>query len=56
MGDALTRADLAWLPFVELATRGGVPLEDATPSLRAWRDRMRTRPSYERSYPPHWRT
>jgi glutathione S-transferase len=56
MGDTLTRADLTWLPFVELAARGGVPLDDATPSLRAWRDRMRARPSYERSYPPHWRT
>ena len=21
----------------------------------AWRDRMRQRPSNERSYPPHWR-
>ena len=55
-GDALTRADLAWLPFVELAARGGVDLDAAMPSLRAWRDRMRARPSYERSYPPHWRT
>lgn len=55
-GDTLTRADLAWLPFVELAARGGVELDGASPSLRAWRDRMRTRPSYDRSYPPHWRT
>jgi glutathione S-transferase len=55
MGDTLTRADLAWLPFVELAARGGVELDDATPSVRAWRDRMRTRPSYEPSYPPHWK-
>jgi len=55
VGETLTRADLAWLPFVELAARGGVELDDATPTLRAWRDRMRQRPSYERSYPPHWR-
>jgi glutathione S-transferase len=55
LGETLTRADLAWLPFVELAARGGVELDDATPTLRAWRDRMRQRPSYERSYPPHWR-
>jgi glutathione S-transferase len=54
-GDALTRADLAWLPFVEIAARAGVDLDAATPSLRAWRDRMHARPSYERSYPPHWR-
>jgi len=55
LGETLTRADLAWLPFVELAARGGVELDDAMPTLRAWRDRMRRRPSYERSYPPHWR-
>jgi glutathione S-transferase len=54
-GDTLTRADLAWLPFVELAARGGVELDATTPSLRAWRDRMRERPSYARSYPPHWK-
>jgi glutathione S-transferase len=55
-GDALTRADLTWLPFVEIAGRGGIALDPArTPWLVAWRDRMRARPSYERSYPPHWR-
>jgi glutathione S-transferase len=52
----LTRADLTWLPFIELAARGGVDLEPAkTPWLAAWRTRMRARPSYEKSYPPHWR-
>jgi glutathione S-transferase len=55
-GAALTRADLAWLPFVEIAARGGVDLDPAvTPWLCAWRERMRARPSYGRSYPPHWR-
>jgi glutathione S-transferase len=56
LGDTLTRADLTWLPFIELAARAGVPLEAArTPWLVAWRERMRARPSYDRSYPPHWR-
>jgi glutathione S-transferase len=55
LGDTLTRADLAWLPFVEIAARGGVALEDVVPSLRPWRDRMRERPGYARSYPPHWK-
>ena len=55
VGDALTRADLAWLPFVEIAGRAGVDLDARTPWLLDWRNRMRTRPSYERSYPPHWR-
>ena len=55
LGETLTRADLAWLPFVEIAARGGVELDDAAPTLRAWRDRMRQRPSYARSYPPHWK-
>ena len=54
MGDTLTRADIAWLPFVEIAGRAGVEPDEAS-ALRAWRDRMRRRPSYERSYPPHWK-
>lgn len=55
-GAALTRADCTWLPFVELAARAGIDL-DATgmPGLAAWREAMRRRPSYDRSYPPHWR-
>jgi glutathione S-transferase len=55
LGD-LSRADFAWLPFVEIAGRAGVDVEGAgTPWLVGWRSRMRARPSYERSYPPHWR-
>lgn len=55
-GATLTRADLAWFPFLELAARAGVDLDaTATPWLAAWRARMRARPSYARSYPPHWR-
>jgi glutathione S-transferase len=51
-----SRADVTWLPFVEIAGRAGVDLDPGqTPSLVAWRTRMRERPSYERSYPPHWR-
>jgi glutathione S-transferase len=53
----LSRADLTWIPFVEIAGRAGVDLDPATtPWLIGWRSRMRARPSYERSYPPHWRT
>jgi glutathione S-transferase len=55
-GDRLTRGDLAWLPFVELGARAGVDLDPTSmPWLVAWRSRLRARPSYERSYPPHWR-
>jgi glutathione S-transferase len=52
----LSRADFTWIPFVEIAGRAGVDVEAAgTPWLVGWRSRMRARPSYERSYPPHWR-
>jgi glutathione S-transferase len=55
-GAGPSRADLAWLPFVEIAARGGVQLDPARlPWLHDWRQRMRERPSYSRSYPPHWR-
>jgi glutathione S-transferase/maleylpyruvate isomerase len=56
VGGAFSRADCTWIPFVEIAGRGGVRLDPArTPWLVAWRDRMRARPAYDRSYPPHWR-
>jgi glutathione S-transferase len=52
----LSRADFTWIPFVEIAGRAGVDVEGVgTPWLAGWRSRMRGRPSYERSYPPHWR-
>jgi glutathione S-transferase len=53
MGSTLTRADCTWLPFVEIGGRAGV--QPKTPWLEAWRSRMRERPAYDRSYPPHWR-
>jgi hypothetical protein len=44
------------LPFVEIAARAGADLDPAAmPWLVGWRSRMRARPSYDRSYPPHWR-
>jgi glutathione S-transferase len=56
MGDELTRADTTWLPFVEIAGRAGVALDaKTTPRLAAWLDRLRARPSYDKTYPPHWR-
>ncbi|HYB99889.1 MAG TPA: glutathione S-transferase family protein [Candidatus Limnocylindrales bacterium] len=55
-GNHLTRADLAWLPFVEISGRAKIAFDQAqTPWLLEWRERMRQRASYERSYPPHWR-
>ena len=56
-GDDFSRADCTWLPFVEIAARAGADLDPATmPRLVDWRSSMRARPSYDRSYPPHWRT
>jgi glutathione S-transferase len=56
IGGGPSRADLTWLPFVEIAARAGVDLDPVrTPWLVEWRGRMRARPSYDRSYPPHWR-
>jgi glutathione S-transferase len=55
-GSTIARADFAWIPFVELAGRAGIDIEAAAaPWLYEWRERMRARPSYARSYPPHWR-
>jgi glutathione S-transferase len=55
-GAEFSRADCTWLPFVEIAARAGVEVDAAGfPWLIAWRERMRARPSYDRTYPPHWR-
>jgi glutathione S-transferase len=55
-GKGFSRADITWIPFVEIASRAGVDLDAAAmPWLTSWRARMRARPTYERTYPPHWR-
>jgi glutathione S-transferase len=56
MGDAFGRSDLTWAPFVELCGRASIDIDQTkSPWLHAWRDRIRSRPAYDRSYPPHWR-
>ena len=55
MGPTLSRADTTWLPFVEIGARGGVSV-DGLPWVGAWRERMHARPSFDATYPPHWRT
>jgi glutathione S-transferase len=65
--DALSAADIAVYPFVELLVRAAgkdsakavglriLPLEKTYPAIAAWRERIRALPGYERTYPPHWR-
>ncbi len=56
IGEGPTRADLTWLPFVEIAGRAGVDVDPArSPWIARWMERLRQRPSYEACYPPHWR-
>lgn len=56
MGNEITRADLTWLPFVELVGRAGVNINtDKYAWTKAWRAALVARPSYEKSYPAHWR-
>jgi glutathione S-transferase len=56
MGPTLSRADTTWIPFIEIAGRAGVAIDPAaTPWVAAWQQRVRSRRSYQNSYPPHWR-
>jgi glutathione S-transferase len=56
MGHTLTRADTTWIPFVEIAGRAGVAIDEAEmPWLAGWQQRVRQRAAYVKSYPPHWR-
>ena len=56
MGGDITRADLTWLPFVELVGRAGVDIDtDKYGWTKGWRAALATRPSYDKTYPAHWR-
>jgi glutathione S-transferase len=56
LGPDLSRADLTWLTAIEIGERGGLALDPARfPWLAAWRSRLGTRPSYQATYPAHWR-
>jgi glutathione S-transferase len=45
VGDALTMADICLLSTVDFAEWIGLPIEDEFENLKAWRDRMKARPS-----------
>lgn len=56
LGAELSRADLTWLTAIEISERGGLALDAVRfPWLAAWRSRLSTRPSYQATYPAHWR-
>jgi glutathione S-transferase len=56
MGDNMTRVDLTWLPFVELVGRAGAGIDDKKYGwTKKWRSTLSTRPSYDKTYPAHWR-
>ena len=63
----LSAADLAVYPFVEVLLRaagkesaqplglGLLPFAERYPAIEKWRERIRTMPGYDNTYPPHWR-
>ena len=65
-GQTLSAADLIAYPLVETLLRaagkdaamrfelGLLPLGERYPAIAAWRDRIRSLPGYERTYPAHW--
>ena len=67
-GDAVSAADIAALPNLELLARIGKREEATTlalgfddlngtfPAIAAWLTRLRGIPGYDAAYPPHWRT
>jgi glutathione S-transferase len=56
LGAALTRADLTWLASIDIAERGRLAVTPARfPWVCAWRERLKTRPSCDSTYPPGWR-
>jgi len=67
IGNALSAADLAAFPFVQLLLRaaskeaaqplnlGLMPLAEHFPGIARWCERIEALPNYQRTYPPHWR-
>jgi glutathione S-transferase len=66
-GAAVTAADIAVYPFIELLARaagkeaaqplelGLLPLDRIYPAVAQWSARIRALPGYDATYPPHWR-
>ncbi len=67
VGKQLSAADISLFPLVQTILRAAgkdaakplelelLPLADTFPNLSAWLKRIEALPSYERTYPPHWR-
>lgn len=56
MGEKLSRADFTWLPFIELVGRAGINIDDAAYEWsKTWRAQIQSRPSYDKTFPAHWR-
>ncbi len=56
LGATLTRADLTWLAAIDIAERGRLAVTaERFPWTAAWRERLKARPSWDRTYPPGWR-
>jgi glutathione S-transferase len=66
-GGELSAADLVAFPLIETLLRAAgkgaagsfelrlLPMDETFPAIAAWRERIRSLPGYERTYPPHWR-
>lgn len=56
LGSELTRADLTWLASIDIAERGRLAVRpERFPWIAAWRERLKTRPSCDVTYPAGWR-
>jgi glutathione S-transferase len=65
--EALSAADIVAYPPIEILLRAAskegasrfeldlLPLDRRYPAIASWRERIRSLPGYERTYPPHWR-
>lgn len=66
-GEAISAADIALYPFVEILLRaagkeaakpfdlGFLPFARHYPATAAWMARIKALPGYDKTYPPHWR-
>jgi len=55
VGHSFTAADAAVWPFLALLARFGLRLSEHWPSVAQYYNRLKTRQSAQKTWPPHWK-
>jgi glutathione S-transferase len=48
-------ADAVFFPYLAFFVRLGLKLDDRYPNLKGYYERLKDRPSIQKTWPPHWK-